>query len=217
MPAFTDNANFAIEGGKLYRRVLHAAVVRNHSEDLSDRPDFVLPDGRTETFVHLVSNGKYFRDCLVTAEDLVNDVYPNDVAGTDGIRSRAAVTREDFGAGHDANIALAKKLRKDHALQVDRYASPGVGQAYVIVSLYKHAAYPYHAAGVIAADGNSRVTLEVFASGVEASSRSVDAGYEIYSVLATSGQTFHDRWSPNAVFRTGAGVLVPVTLVIEHP
>jgi hypothetical protein len=217
MPLFTQNANFAIEGDKLYRRALHPAVVRNHSDDLSDTPDFTLPSGASEQFVHLVSKGKYFQDCLVTAEDLVNDLYPNTVAGTDGIRSHAAATGEDFGDGHDKNIALAKKIAKNHPLQANRNAAPVVGQAYVILSPYKTAPYPYHAAGVIAQDGNSRVTLEVFAGRVDASSRSFDGNYRIYSVSPGSGATFHDVWSPNAVFRSGTGSTLqpPIAIVIQ--
>lgn len=214
MPDFTENGHFAIEAGRLYMRRVHAAVVVNHSPDLADVQTFTPPGGSADTYVHLQSNGRYFRDCLVTAEDLINNAYPS-LSGTGGIRSHAVATGDNFGEGHDENIALAKKLRNSYSGQVDRDAAPTVGQAYVIVSLYKTSEFPYHAAAVIASDGNSRVTLEVFASGVDSRARNQDGGYEIYSVLSGSGRTFHDRWVGNPVFRSGKGVQEPVTFPIQ--
>ena len=215
MPEFTENGNFAVEGGNLYRRELHAAVVRNHSPDLADVRELDPPSGARARYVRLKSDGKYFLDCLCTAEDLINDVYPSSVAGTGGIRSKAVATGEDFGASHEANIKLAKNIRKTYPGQADRFAAPGVGQAYVIVSAYKGSEYPYHAAAVIAADGNSRVTLEVFASGVDAASRSVDGDYHIYSAVSGSGQTFHDAWWKCPALKSGTGATPPITLVVE--
>ncbi|HEX8245576.1 MAG TPA: hypothetical protein VF541_18840 [Longimicrobium sp.] len=215
MPVFTENANFAVDDGKLYIREGHAAVVRNHAPNPAERKRFTPPLRPAARYTRLTSNGRYFLDCLVTAEDLATDTYPNGLDLVGGIRTRTAATHEDFGASHAENITLAKKMKKEHADRVNTHAAPSVGQAYVIVSVYTAAKYPYHAAGVIAEDGNSRVTLEVFASGEDASSRTFDGTYEIYSVASGSGETFHDRWWRNPVFRAGSGATPPVTLVIE--
>lgn len=216
MPTFTQNGHFAIDNDKLYKRQTHAAVVRNHAPVPLDVQQFTPPNAAQDNYVRLISSTKYFRDCLVTAEDLINNVYPNSVAGTDGIRSKTVDTREDFGGSHGANIRIARWLRTNRPNLVDTNANPAVGQAYATVALYPTATYPYHAAGVIAADGDSRVTLEVFASGQDATSRTVDGTYHIYSVVAGSGETFHDTWSGLPLFLGTRGRELPVTLVIEH-
>ena len=215
MPGFTENGHYVVDSGKLYLRQSHGAGALNHTRDLIDVKTFTPPNSKADTYVCLKSTTKYFLDCLITAEDLVTNAFPNDLDDTGVIRTCTAATNEDFGTGHDENRDIAKLLRKQHANEVDRNAAPAVGQAYVIVSLYKNSKYPYHAAAVIAADGNSRVTLEVFASGEDADSRTVDGGYEIYSVLPNSGDTFHDRWFRGSVFRHGTGATPPVTLVIK--
>lgn len=209
MTQFTHNHEFAIDSGNLYVKD-SSKVVRGHTVDTSTVKRFSLPGASTRTPFYLVkSNQKYFKDCLETAEDLICNVYPSSVPST--IRSKVARLGSNFGDTEVANIQAARDYKTHHDAHADKKADPGVGQAYVIVSLSTTTEYPYHAGAVIAVDGNDRVTLEVFAAHQHATSRTETGLYNIYSVDDTSGRTFHDAWSGNHTLSAGT----PVTIVIE--
>jgi len=147
---------------------------------------------------------KFLRDCLHSAEEIIW----NTVLKLGEVRTK--VGNAEFGDSEDGNIAIAKAHRD--APGANQHASPVVGQAYALVSTVPDSKYPYHAAGVLAVDGNDRVTLEVFAGAEDAQQdeREESGSFEMYSTVP--GETFHDVWSAAGVF-VGTN---PVTVVIEH-
>lgn len=148
----------------------------------------------------------FFKDCLHTAEEIINSKQLQTKKGPeDGVFSKVEATGTDFGVGDNENIAAAE------ASQLDALADPGVLQAYVIVNTQwaknNDDPYPYHAAAVVAADGDDRITLEVFASNRNAAVRNTKGAYRIYSTT-TNTQTFHEVWKPAFKNKTATTVIV---------
>ena len=145
----------------------------------------------------------FINDCLHTAEEInAGRTY---VPGSDA-QSQVTGGAKLFGNDHKTNIELAQK----HA--VDEKAAPGLGEAYVIVNkkwLQKVGKYPYHAAAVVAVDGDDRVTLEVCATDEDAVMRDTTGTYNMYETKSSSGKTFHSHWKGEFA---GAD---PATLVIK--
>jgi hypothetical protein len=87
-------------------------------------------------------------------------------------------------------VVAANKPTNENAL-------PDVGEAYALVNLsvkqdHPHEPFtsPYHAAAVVAKDGNDRVTIEVFAR-AENAKYSATGSYKMYGA---GKQSFHDYW-----------------------
>ncbi|NET07931.1 MAG: hypothetical protein F6K16_25135 [Symploca sp. SIO2B6] len=210
MPDFTENNQFVIDGNQLYVRNENASV-RGHSIDKGTSKKFSVPEEGRIYFYLAKSNQKYFKDCLETAEDLINNDYPS-TPDKDKIRSKVKRLGTDFGDTDEKNIQAAKDYKKLYGNYADDKADPKVGEAYVIVSLSDKTKYPYHAAAVIAEDGKSRVTLEVFAAGQDAKTRTETGDYYMYSlVIGGKPTTFHDTWKSNPTLVGGD----PITIVIE--
>ena len=146
---------------------------------------------------------QFLRDCLHTAEEIIW----NQALATGQIRSKVGAT--PFGNSHDENIALVNALRAQAG--VNRNASPDTGQAYALVSTIADSTYPYHAGGVLATDGEDRVTVEVFAGADDArdNQRQEPGTFRMYSM--TAGETFHDMWCDGVFAYTN-----PVTVVLVH-
>jgi hypothetical protein len=163
-----------------------------------------------------------FQDCLHTAEEIMADrSFENASGGPDwSERSIAVSSRRPVGRSHEVNVDLALDQRsvatgntggRRRSLRlagpVNEAVAPDVGQAFFIVNLAGTGRYPYHAAAVVAKDGDDRITLEVAAGSVNASARQADIGeFRIYSV-SQQGNSFHDRW--NGLFTDS------VTIAIE--
>jgi hypothetical protein len=124
-------------------------------------------------------------DCLQFAESLASGIVQH--------REKTciyAVGGRKFGFADKNNIALARKYRQDEA------ANPAVGQAFAIVRTNlakvmkeKDAEYPpYHIAHVLAADGDSRITLEA-----DAGSDLKRPVFGMYSVRLVT-KSFHRRY-----------------------
>lgn len=143
---------------------------------------------------------KFLKDCLHTAEE----INKNDELKTGGVQSKVSGTTEAFGASDAANITAASSYASDDA------AAPAVGQAYVIVNKKwpKGPKYPYHAAAVVATDGNDRVTLEVFAGTSDASARNTYGKYSMYATGGGSGDKFHSYWKDNFFGADSATVVI---------
>jgi len=143
---------------------------------------------------------KFFKDCLHTAEEITQD----DEIKVGSVQSRVAGTADAFGASNSANIKAASSYASDDA------AAPGVGQAYVIVNKKWPGGpkYPYHAAGVVATDGNDRVTLEVFAGTSDASARNTYGNYAMYTTGGGAGDKFHSYWKSSVFGPHSATVVI---------
>jgi hypothetical protein len=155
----------------------------------------------------------FVRDCLHTAEEIINGT---DLEPHAGVYSKVLGTTSDFGNSDAENIALAESA---HAS--DAKAAPGLGHAYVIVNkswLEKpkrrrgrrrappQVKSPYHAAAVIAVDGNDRITLEVFANHEDGKNRNTKGDYRMYTTGA-AGETFHSFWQ-RTYFKSKSATLV---------
>jgi hypothetical protein len=145
---------------------------------------------------------EFLRDCLHTAEEIMAqrelelNVTRSQVVGSEGGL---------FGQTRKLNIANARLVPPEER---NAGATPGRGQAYVIVETGKIKEYPYHAAAVIAEDGDDRVTIEVEAEAQHArqDERHERGRFEIYSVTDPD-QSFHTQHSPEYTR--------PITVVIE--
>ncbi|MER6812301.1 hypothetical protein ABT299_23805 [Spirillospora sp. NPDC000708] len=147
---------------------------------------------------------RFLRDCLHTAEEIIYD-GPLDLGG-----DYTHVEGLLFGKSEAGNIRIAEARRGQE--RTDGKAHPDYNEAYVIVSTVAGSVYPYHAAAVVAIDGDDTVTLEVFARGTDArqNDRSAAGRFEMYS--SKGGTTFHSVWSNNVNF---AGTN-PVTMVLSR-
>ncbi|MBZ4329924.1 hypothetical protein NR800_00480 [Corallococcus interemptor] len=144
-------------------------------------------------------------DCLFTTEELMNDKQ-YDPRGKGTINSKVAVTGEDFGVSNKANIQASKKAKKTDAAQVNEHVNPQVGDGVAIVRQGKPGVgeSPYHAAPVVARDGNQFLTAEVSApaSGNAVKERTTipkvhaftvgDANNSFHGQLATADQYGED-------------------------
>ena len=140
-------------------------------------------------------------DCLKTAEEIMAGATFDDSE----VHSQIKGTGGDLGRTLTETKANVKTAAKT-LMHIDDDADPGLNEAYVIVETGKKNVYPYHAAAVVAVDGNDRVTLEVFAGANNAKARNVLGSYNIYSISDAS-QTFHSQWKD--------GYNKPVTIVAK--
>ncbi|HEY0752992.1 MAG TPA: hypothetical protein VGD98_03370 [Ktedonobacteraceae bacterium] len=69
--------------------------------------------------------------------------------------------------------------------------------------------YSYHAAGVVAVDGNDRITVEVLAGIADAQKRKDRGMFHMYTV-SDAHRSFHATWHTDPHLNAG-----PVTIVIE--
>lgn len=160
----------------------------------TSQPRYSRATGKKSVTIGAKTYSPYFserlvRDCLHTAEEIIW----GETLTKGEVRSKIAGTSAQFGESEKKNIAAATK----HAL--DDTAVPSVGQAYAIVNTIwgkkgNKVESPYHAAAVVAIDGNDRITAEVFANDVDASKHGSLADYRIYTTGAGMGDTFHTHW-----------------------
>jgi hypothetical protein len=101
--------------------------------------------------------------------------------------------------------ALPAKTRQDYdyLVGINRFAQPGVGEAYAMSSgpeRWTH--YNFHFGAVVMTSGSDRVTLENFAD-----LGTTDWGFHMYGPAAKEGQTFHEQNK-----ETGAQGTDPMTM-----
>jgi hypothetical protein len=161
----------------------------------------------------------FVEDCLHTAEEIMHDAVFKVPKKNRGGTVRSALvskTGEELPFGDtDAGNIKAVKAAPRGARNLNSSARPG--EAFVIVEtnlarLSKEGAYPYHAGGVVAEDGQDKITLEMFASfkhATEARRGNEEPTFRIYGTGAVG--SFHDAWRTKAKFAS------PVTAVIKRP
>lgn len=109
----------------------------------------------------------------------------------------------------------ARPEEMDHQLGINRHASPGVGEAYVInPAPQNRARWNYHWAAVVLTPGADRVTLENAAGPVMADPNG-DWAFQTYGSATKPGQTFHDEFSASGF--AGARSEGAMTMVAQHP
>ena len=130
-------------------------------------------------------DGLFLKDCLHTAEELINQKYLDYGKGT---YSKVKGIKRVFGQSEDKNVEYALK-EKHEGHRVDEQANPGVNEAYVIIGTTGRGKYPYHGAAVVAKDGNDTVTLEVSAGYTDAQDR--DTAGELCMYEIGGNKSFH--------------------------
>ena len=136
-----------------------------------------------------VPSEKFIADCLHTAEEIMSDK----ILETGHIKSQTKDKKTKFGESKDENWSAANL-----EAQKNENANPSVGEAYAIVADKPRALgqieCQYHAAAVVAKDGNDRITLEVFGE-PNGGERNSEAKYSIYTTdVSNLSETFHGRW-----------------------
>jgi hypothetical protein len=157
-----------------------------------------------KTYVPYISES-FIKDCLHTAEEICNQKQFDPKSSE--TRSKTVEFGRDFGDSDAGNIATANFLSLAKASNGN--AAPGLGQAYVIVNTKWTASKgssPYHAAAVVAVDGNDRITLEVFASTRASKQRKEPGSYRMYTTSGGTGHTFHGFWNPQATYFSDTSV-----------
>jgi hypothetical protein len=162
-------------------------------------------------------NKGFVADCLHTAEEIMhNRVFKLPEPPKEGTVRSAIVDgtgkKLRFGDTHQRNI---KAVNAAPATAKNAAASAVLGEAFVIVEtdetrLGARGAYPYHAAGVVAQDGQDKVTLEMFAGLEHATEegRGDEApSFKVYP--RDDADSFHTYWQGKAIFTR------PVTAVIK--
>jgi hypothetical protein len=168
---------------------------------------------KSADYLEYAPSMSFITDCLHTAEEIIHGRQ----LAQGGDYTKVAGTGEAFGLSENENIGAAKKYQKEAdklggKAPVNDGANPGVGQAFVIVDTTPKKnkssfRYPYHAAGVIARDGDDAVTMEMFASDQDA--MDVERGGEAPQFqMYGPGLTFHTAHSSEYA--------TPVTIVIEE-
>jgi hypothetical protein len=195
---------FIIDDNKLYVHKKHPELANGNIQFVRGHEVSISSPIRRNMYYLLKRQQNFFEDCLETAEDLINNSFPDKIAHI--IRSKVKDTNQEFGNSNENNIAAAKKYLAEYSNNANEKANPNVNEAYVIVSQNNNTKYPYHAAAVIAKDGDSNITLEVFAANEDAQNRNVQGTYHEY----TSSNTFHNTWAGHETLSSGD----PVTIVI---
>ncbi len=150
----------------------------------------------------------FYADCLHTAEEIIKDGKLQ----LGGDQSKVSPTGDAFGTSDAANILAANTALANHPADTNDNAHPDLGQAYVIVvttAVIGGASYPYHAAGVVAVDGNDRITAEALAGISDATTRKDKGMFHMYTIN-DAHNSFHAIWSTDSHLNAG-----PITIVIE--
>lgn len=162
-------------------------------------PNFVLdPRAAVDSFqyngrlyrAYKYNGGKFYKDCLHTAEELINQ---RELAINVDTYSRSKALGEEFGRTKPENKQLALRVMQGRH-PANQAADPGIGEAYAIVGTgSKRTEFPYHAAAVVARDGNDTVTLEVCASSRDAANRNTEGQLMMYEI--GGAQSFHNEYA----------------------
>jgi hypothetical protein len=178
----------------------------------------LVDDGKQKQFNGAVYHqyslgGDVLNQCLHVAEEIINNRVRDLEHGTDAslidTHSRRHGERSEFfGAAKDAtNRRMAREFR--HAK--DEAANPQVNQAFVIVALKPgdREMSQFHAAAVVARDGDDCVTLEAFAGDEE---QLEPAAARMY-IVNGGEKSFHGYWTGEEMYYEG----VSATTVVIRP
>ncbi|MEV7503310.1 DUF4157 domain-containing protein [Streptomyces sp. NPDC093018] len=176
------------------------------------------PDNQQHQFLgatyHRYSlGGDVLNQCLHVAEEIINNrvnqLPHGQYASTiDTHSNRHGDRTEFFGQPSDGTN---RRMAREFTGARDEAANPQVGQAFVIVALKPGAREmsQFHAAAVVARDGDDCVTLEAFAGAEE---QLEPAAARMYTVNG-GGESFHGYWTGEEMYYHG----VSATTVIINP
>lgn len=205
------NRTYIVSSNEKYI-IIKDDAMRLYVHDRADEPHYCLLSGESTTYEKRTYRSwepkrRFLRDCLHTAEEIMHGEKLELGGEFSKVNTGNGVRK--FGESHQENIAIATAMREKP--NTGENARPGVGQAFVIVSTELNSTYPYHAAAVVAVDGDDFITLEVFASGIDANENDRNDPGRFAMYTATGPTSFHGVWSSNEIFEDTQ----PVTMVIE--
>jgi hypothetical protein len=141
---------------------------------------------------------KFYKDCLHTAEEIMGQRQFH--INEDRIRSQTSnISPQHFGDSDSKNIEAARAHKAGRAYGYgEHHENPAVGQAFAVVETEygedsqpaNTSSFPFHAAAVVAKDGNDCITLEVTAGSTRASQRSSSGKFHVYQVGSTEYSFF---------------------------
>lgn len=133
-------------------------------------------------------------------------------------RYQKEILASEFGGGKDAGDRYTKAADPDgldRKLGINRYAQPGVGEAYVVNPAPDNRDHwVYHWAAVVLAPGRDRVSLENSAGEVQ-EDPNTDWMFQTYGSAAKPGQTFHEEYAEGGF--AGPRSEGSMTMVAHHP
>jgi hypothetical protein len=164
-------------------------------------------------------NEEFYADCGVSGREVMGeqgaDIAPKgvytDTAGTRAETSRSydpATFRDevymsaglgpDQASAHAAYNALSEAEKDDFDKKhgINRYAAPGVGEAFTRRrdDMLGGTGFNWHWGGVIMVAGGDRVTFENYTKGKGYKAKDTDWYFATYGPPSKPGQTWHERW-----------------------
>ena len=206
-------------------RILKAKQSGVNIEPGAAGPSGLAPDGSgfkslVEVKYEILSdedNEEFYADCGVSAREVMGktgaDMKPrgifSDAAGSrqetassydpatfrDEIYMRAGLGTDPASA-HAAYNALTDKETFDQQHGINRFAAPGVGEAYTRRrdDALGGTGFNWHWGGVILVAGGDRVTFENYTKGKGYLAKDSDWYFETYGPPSKPGQTWHEQW-----------------------
>lgn len=157
-----------------------------------------------------------YRDAAGYRQQTAGSYDPADYRDEIYLRTGLGTTVAEARAAYDA-MSPAARDAYDRRHGINRYAAPGVGQAYTrrtadhLVTDPEEAGYNFHWGGVVLVAGPDRVTFENYVDDDPATRKNDAWFFATYGPPSKAGQTWHERWA-NGV---GNGVDMGTTMVAE--
>jgi hypothetical protein len=127
-------------------------------------------------------------------------------SGSDPVAMKDEIMKQELGGGTDAAagwkaynaMTPAQKDAFDKKVGINRYAAPGVGQAFNMSTGGKHFSdvsmtWNFHWAGVVLRSGGDVLTLENYAIMNQPKAVNTDWNFQMYGPPSAAGQTFYDQ------------------------
>ncbi|QJT01283.1 DUF4157 domain-containing protein [Streptomyces asoensis] len=206
----SNSGAFAISNGRPYIWVREDALGTISPALVDEGKQTQIGDA---TYHRYSLGGKVLNQCLHVAEEIINNRVRDLEHGTDAslidtYSKKHGERAEHFGAPSDGTN---RRMAKEFVRARNEAADPGVGQAFVIVALKPgdREMSQFHAAAVVARDGDDCVTLEAFAGATE---RLEPAASRMYTVNG-GANSFHGFWTADEMYYHG----VSATTVVIRP
>lgn len=155
-------------------------------------------------FSRYVLKQEAWSDCLKAAEEIMQG-KPGRLKDDEIYSGPRDSPSSRFGDGDDENVKIAQAVPAQFC---DVDADPRVGEGFAIVATTGSGVTGYHAAAVVGADRNDRVTIEAWSNGT--GGRGPGVAY-MYTV-GHPDLSFHGVWARHRVFKKRN----PRTIVIKR-
>ncbi|MBQ0987788.1 hypothetical protein KBZ10_25375 [Streptomyces sp. F63] len=209
---FSENRRFAIKPGEPQVYVREDVRPNQVAKALQAGTEALRNEGHTYRSYSLGKD--VLCDCLHTAEEIINNQVGKLKWGAGSysrieVRSAGREERfESFGESDQQNRSQAENFARPR----NGSASPGVGEAFVIVATDTGDTKmcQFHAGAVVALDGPTRITLEAWSDNKNPPGKA-PAHAHLYTV-GSSTSSFHAVWGEGEGYFVGAK---PITVVVQ--